>query len=200
MLRDYSQLGEQAVILWWASMQERQGSFVDLGAYDGITYSNTAALADMGWPGICVDAAPDAAAACVDRYADRDDVAVIHAAFAADEGSGQVTLGWSPGAMYSTLSGHMHPASLPVAIHVPRLNREAFAAQVRDLPRPLFCSIDLEGNSLDALQWLLENAAPDCVCVEANNPGDRDKVRLMLQGWTEIPLPENHVNLLMVAP
>lgn len=193
---DYSQLGEQAAIIEWAAAQPQPGAFVDLGAYDGEHYSNTAALAELGWPGVCVDAAPDAAGACAVRYADRDDVAVILAAFAPGAPSGTATIHWSPGAMYSAITASKRSDTVLVPIEVPLLDPASFAERIRQLPRPLFCSIDLEGASLDALTWLLEHADPACICIEANNTADRASVRSSLAAWREVPLPGNHVNLL----
>lgn len=200
VLRDYSQMGEQEAILGWASSYPAPGSFVDLGCYDGESYSNTAALAELGWPGVCVDAAPDAAAGCARRYAGRDDVDVILAAFVSDDSRGPVTFHWSPDAMYSAVVASRRPRLELVPVAVPCVDLAWFAERLRLLPRPLFCSIDLEGASLDALGWLLEHAAPDCVCVEANTDSERDTVREMLAGWVELPLPgRNYVNLLYAA-
>lgn len=36
----------------------RTGRFLDIGAYDGITYSNTRCLMERGWSGICVEPNP----------------------------------------------------------------------------------------------------------------------------------------------
>lgn len=194
-LRDYSQSGEQEAILEWAAAQLQTGSFVDLGAYDGEQYSNTAALADLDWPGICVEAAPDAAAACSARYADRPDVDVIHAAFTLDAAE-LVTVQWVAGTMYTSLSGSKRGDVVLVELEVPRLDLARFTDQIARLPAPLFCSVDLEGASLEALTWLLENTQPACICVEANNDRERQTVRGWLADeWVETPLA-NHVNLL----
>lgn len=40
------------------------GSFVEVGAFDGMTYSNTWGLASVGWEGIYIEAHPDFAAQC----------------------------------------------------------------------------------------------------------------------------------------
>jgi FkbM family methyltransferase len=183
-VRDYSEAGEQAMILAWAD--GRLGGFVDLGAYDGESYSNTAALADLGWPGICVDAAPDAAAACAYRYATNDSVRVILGVFDADDGPGNAAMHWSPGAMYTSLRANERDDIVLVPIEVPRLDLARLAARIESLPRPRFCSVDLEGSSLAALAWLLDHADPACVCVEANVPGDRATVRAMLADWEEL--------------
>ena len=34
------------------------GRFLDLGAYDGRTFSNTLRLVELGWSGVCVEASP----------------------------------------------------------------------------------------------------------------------------------------------
>ena len=49
---DYSQHGEQAVIL---SNCGEPGIFLDIGANDGVTFSNTRALVDLGWSGVHVE-------------------------------------------------------------------------------------------------------------------------------------------------
>jgi FkbM family methyltransferase len=43
----------------WVASHIDRGFFVDLGAYDGINTSNTYALENSGWRGICVEANPD---------------------------------------------------------------------------------------------------------------------------------------------
>jgi hypothetical protein len=193
--RDYSQAGEQAAILEWSA--PHHGSFLDLGAYDGELFSNTAGLADRGWPGICVDAAPDAVAACGRRYADRPDVAVVHAAFATVDGEDMVTIHWTPGFMYSGVRANERDDVQLQPIEVPRLDLVWLKTRLASLPQPLFCSIDLEGDSLDALSWLLDNAELACVCVEANNPADRATVRDILADWKEFALPDNPWNLVL---
>ena len=61
-LADHSQNGEQAIV--GRFLQEAEGTytpfFVDVGAYDGLTGSNTRLLAELGWPGIAVEPNPGA--------------------------------------------------------------------------------------------------------------------------------------------
>lgn len=180
-MRDYSQHGEQKTILAWAD--GLTGSFVDLGANDGATFSNTAALADHGWGGLCVDAAPDAAADCATRYRDRPDIDVLLAAFDHEGNNGPAAVYWTPEHMYSSLLPGRRDDAPVVPILVPRVDLPWLTSRLAAMPRPLFVSIDLEGGSVDALEWTLLHAQPDCVCVEANVPGDRAAVAAMLDGW-----------------
>jgi len=55
--RDYSRWGEQAAILGFFGDRE-PGRFLDLGAFDGVTESNTRALVERQWAGLCVEANP----------------------------------------------------------------------------------------------------------------------------------------------
>lgn len=52
----YSQNDEQDVILRFFG--KRVGKFLDIGAFDGITFSNTRALAELGWSGVMVEPNP----------------------------------------------------------------------------------------------------------------------------------------------
>jgi FkbM family methyltransferase len=53
----YSQNMEQDYIL--AHFKDKKGTFLDLGAYDGKDLSNTRALMELGWDGICFEPNPD---------------------------------------------------------------------------------------------------------------------------------------------
>lgn len=60
-MRTYSQNDEQRFILEAVSgVAPEHGSFLDIGAYDGETFSNTRALALLGWSGACVECSPAA--------------------------------------------------------------------------------------------------------------------------------------------
>lgn len=52
-MKDYSQNREQAVIL--RNLAGINGTLLDIGANDGITFSNTRALVELGWSGVLVE-------------------------------------------------------------------------------------------------------------------------------------------------
>lgn len=54
----YSQNKEEEVILKY--FEGKTGTFLDIGANDGITFSNTWALAERGWKGVLVEPSPKA--------------------------------------------------------------------------------------------------------------------------------------------
>lgn len=55
---NFSQNNEQEIILDYFKNQP-EGCFLDIGANDGQTLSNSRALALSGWSGVCVEPAPD---------------------------------------------------------------------------------------------------------------------------------------------
>jgi FkbM family methyltransferase len=57
-MKNYSQTTEQQIILNY--FKDWKGTFLDMGANDGITFSNTYALALLGWSGAYVEASPKA--------------------------------------------------------------------------------------------------------------------------------------------
>lgn len=52
----HSQAGQDAWVI--DQLGDHQGFFVDVGAYDGIEHSNTYALEQRGWTGVCVEPNP----------------------------------------------------------------------------------------------------------------------------------------------
>lgn len=56
LLEDFSQNGEQRFILdFFRGEDYRKNNFLDIGANDGISFSNTYALSLLGWRGVCVE-------------------------------------------------------------------------------------------------------------------------------------------------
>jgi len=56
------------------------GTFVEIGAYDGHSFSNSSCLAEVGWRGLYVEAVPEFADLCQKRYAGNERIAVVNAA------------------------------------------------------------------------------------------------------------------------
>jgi hypothetical protein len=80
-MRDYSQFGEQAHILKFFEERGRtKGRFLDIGAHDGISCSNSLALAERGWGGALVEPSPLAFSKLITTYAERPDIALVNAA------------------------------------------------------------------------------------------------------------------------
>ena len=72
-----SQYGEDEFIL--AFFGDHKGRFLDVGAFDGHTFSNTGQLAEGGWSGVCVEPSPSVFPYLA-RYHDLHDVLCLNAA------------------------------------------------------------------------------------------------------------------------
>lgn len=68
----YSQNSEEQVILDYFGFL--QGTFADIGANDGVTFSNTKMLAERGWKGILLEPSPKAYAKLKEIYKGIDGV------------------------------------------------------------------------------------------------------------------------------
>lgn len=66
------------------------GTFVEVGAYDGLTYSHTVGLARLGWRGVYIEPRPDLAAKCLINHAEDDNVTVVPAAAGSFNGWGNI--------------------------------------------------------------------------------------------------------------
>ena len=71
-------------------MEERfglraDGAFVEVGAADGQTFSNTSFLADLGWRGLYIEPVPQFAAACAKRHRQNAQVQVAQCAIGQQE-------------------------------------------------------------------------------------------------------------------
>ena len=80
----YSQNNEESVILEHFG-KRNDGSFLDIGAYDGKMFSNTLALAELGWSGVCVEPSPFVFPSLLKLHGTNPRIHLLMAALAAGE-------------------------------------------------------------------------------------------------------------------
>ncbi len=73
----YSQNDEEVHIL--AALSGTVGRFLDIGAHDGHTLSNTMALAERGWGGVCVEPSPNVFPALLNTHEARPNIICVNA-------------------------------------------------------------------------------------------------------------------------
>lgn len=71
------------------------GSFVEVGAYDGIAWSNTSCLAEAGWKGLMFEPVPQFYKKCAARYGNNDRVEVVKCCIGDRNGETKVYIGSS---------------------------------------------------------------------------------------------------------
>jgi FkbM family methyltransferase len=86
-MKNYSQYDEQEQILKVvADIPASEGSFIDVGAFDGENYSNTMALVELGWQGVMVEPALSACTRLLARHGGSDRVTIVHAVVGLNHG------------------------------------------------------------------------------------------------------------------
>jgi FkbM family methyltransferase len=84
----YSQYNEESVLINYFNSQNKQsGRFLDIGAFDGETFSNTRKLAEMGWSGILFEPSPDPFQKLYKLYKDNRNIVVVNAAISKQRGN-----------------------------------------------------------------------------------------------------------------
>lgn len=61
-----------------------KGTFVEVGSYDGESYSNTSCLADIGWNGLYIDPILEHCLRCAQRH-QNNDVSIVNCSIGLDE-------------------------------------------------------------------------------------------------------------------
>jgi FkbM family methyltransferase len=159
-MQSFSQHGQDAFV-YKAFFQDREGkgNFVDVGAYDGVTFSNSLFFErHLGWQGICIEPLPDAFA----KLRQSRTAVCLNCAVSDRDGTGVFVDVDMPnyGKMYSGLRSEYDPR------HVNILQRHATGGRLinvptRRLPDILdengmrqvdYMSIDTEGGELKILK------------------------------------------------
>lgn len=199
-MKDFSQTGEQGEILQWAK-RHGPGRFLDIGAADGVSASNTRALALAGWPGVCVEPAASMFDQLVCLYADAP-VACVQAAVIHNPDLGPLipfhyshdlvsTTEQANADVWAELAGF-------VRCHVAAIS---LTDLLRVFPGPYsFVSIDTEGTSVELWEDLRRQpnafASGALVVVEAEDGGERWEIQqACLEGWARVGVTPNNVIL-----
>jgi FkbM family methyltransferase len=76
----YSQHEEEEIIVRLFQAETRVGHFLDIGAYDGQTFSNTLRLVELGWSGVCVEPSPSVFTSLLKRHGNNPKITLINSA------------------------------------------------------------------------------------------------------------------------
>lgn len=172
-MKAHSQYGEDRRILDYFG--DHVGRFLDVGANDGYTFSNTGQLAERGWSGVCVEPSPMATPNLMSYHTGRP-VCVVHAAMGLS--AGMVKFWECPDALMSSVD----PGQ---AVKFPHLKfTTLFVCSITwgqllaQFPGPFdFVNIDVEGlNSLVAEAMPIDQVDARAVCLEDDLGERRNRV------------------------
>lgn len=192
---NYSQNDEQEAISRF--FKRHVGLFLEIGAFDGVEFSNTRALLEAGWGGVMVEPDPRNIVSLIRNTALFNDRASIVACaitgkksslsrLSLDETDGR---GWA-----STITERCRPGVLrlsPCRLFVPTMHIEDLCRQYEGFD---FISLDAEGADFEILTAMPKDHLQKCrlLCVEPHNAAEREQMRGFLMGegfktWHETP-------------
>jgi len=165
-----SQYGEHQHILdHFAGRDPAKLRFLDVGAFDGVTNSNTKPLADLGWVGVCVEPSPPAFCRLMKTYADSRRVTLVCAAvgggntwFHCNSATGEFCDQVSTFSDEHRDKWEGHPFR---TIVVNPMSWDLLLASIPGLYFD-FVNIDVEGTNLEVFESM--PLRPEMVCVEAD--------------------------------
>lgn len=192
-MNHYSQNDEQEFILKF--FDGFVGNLLEIGAFDGITFSNTRALLELGWCGDLVEPDPRNVAKLIENCAGLS-VEIIPAAVGTQFTWGRLSMdatpdrGWSSTITSRCLPGVLKP--LPIRLTVPVI-------EVGHLFQPQsfeFISIDAEGMDFEIVRAIPFEGLKACrlLCIEPHNLQEREEMRkwLLAAGFKTVhETPEN---------
>ena len=199
-MEKYSQTNEQQYILDYFK-GNNSGIFVDIGAYDGKTFSNTHALALLGWSGVCVEPSPVVFPKLLELYKSNGKIQLFQKAISSY--SGEVEFWDSNGDAVSSLiqaetvkwanGGVKFTKHTVESITVKELLKYSNTTKID------FLSIDCEGLDFEILKQIdLKALHVKMVCIECPYEMRKPvKDYLTAKGYTAIH--ENAENLISVV-
>lgn len=188
------------------------GCFVEIGGFDGESYSNTSGLADLGWQGTYVEPVPEFAAACRARHADNR-VDVVEAAVGSESGTAEISVAGCLSTLAEAQLDALQGLEWGRDRHRGDIRRVAVITPAELLsrigtPTPDILVIDVEGYEWPVIRAMdLEMWRPRLVIVESRDYTDafgpvlrRDSVRMLerLQEHGFAVLKRDGCNVLLV--
>ncbi|MBL8759683.1 MAG: FkbM family methyltransferase [Phycisphaerae bacterium] len=171
-----SEFGEDSLI-WQLLDRQTTGFFVEVGAYDGVTLSVSAAFEAIGWTGLLIEAIPERFEQC---KSSRPKSRVVHAALGKRGSSGTTRFHVARGEGLEVLSYHHTPpeqerevrkrGAAMQEVEVPLMSMDAL---LEGHTGPIdFASIDVEGAELELLDGFdLKKWKPRLIVIEDISAG-----------------------------
>lgn len=192
----YSQGNEEEVIAKFFG--KRIGRFLDIGAWDGVTFSNTRALWEKGWGGVVVDASSFSVTKLISLYGNSDRVAIV-SGLIVGAGEGLTRFYDSRGDGLSTrIKTHMEKWKRQGVPYAPIYTPQVTLGHLFSIfPGPYeLISIDTEGSSLELFNAIdFSRIKTELVVVEHDlDPGAVSEAGRIKGFWT---LASNSNNVIL---
>jgi len=191
----YSQFYQDQYVYENFFQDKTEGVFIDIGAHDGIAFSNTKFFEEQGWTGICIEPIPEV----FDRLKTNRSAICIQGCIADSRGTGLFLKCEGYTEMLSGLYKNYHPEHLERIKNEQKIyggTTELIEVQLYKLNDLLkehhmfhvdYLTIDTEGNELDILKSIdFDRFDIDVIDVE-NNYNDKTLSNFLIsKGYKEI--------------
>ena len=198
-LEDFSQNGEQRIILdFFKGEDYRKNIFLDIGANDGISFSNTYALSLLGWKGVCVEPTNSAFLKLQNLYKENKRIKCINAGISNKTEVVKIheSLNWSSSLAPQGILSTLYPDNKSRYNGMEWKESEIILYTYNDFESFYnledevfdFINIDVEGHELIVLDQI-NNLLKKCrlICVEKTTDVERNKLleeKLISFGFT----------------
>jgi FkbM family methyltransferase len=192
----YSQNNEESIIVnYFKSNHISHGKFLDIGAYDGKTFSNTHKLAEMGWAGVCYEPSSKPFAALRLLYSGNSRIVVINSAVG--QTNGVIRFFDSNGNAVSTTDVSHKTKWEKSSIKFNEIVVNCTSAKdviIRHGLKYDFVNIDTEGTNVQILRVLIDAGLKfNLLCVE--HDGNIEQIIKMFPGC--VNLLQNGENIIL---
>jgi len=147
------------------------GRFLDIGAYNGVSFSNTRRLAELGWAGVCVEPSHNPFDSLQQLYRGQSRIQCVNVAVSTNP-DGYVDLWETDDAVSTTDPAHRDLWSKKATFRQVKVANWHIDTFLQQHPGPYdFISIDTEGTSArlalcDARSWAIAIAKAQAICIE----------------------------------
>lgn len=169
--RFYGQAGEDQIVYERYFQSRRNGIFLELGALDGVTYSNTKFFEDtMGWSGILIEPIPENYEAC---RRSRPRSLVYNCIVSSNPDPMEIYVNGAVSSVKAHTTEHhyngWHRPQNAQTILVPcrRLDDILHGAGIQHID---FWSLDVEGAEYEVLKTMDWDISVNVLCLEMSNP------------------------------
>jgi FkbM family methyltransferase len=199
-MKNYSQNSEQQIILDF--FQSKSGAVLDIGCNDGVTFSNSRAVLELGWRGVLVDASPGACQKAKDNSKGLD-ATVIHAALG--PACGRITLHESGTLLNKGDKSLVSTIKPDEKGRWPEMKWQEVEVPMIDFPTLMLLSpvktfdlvsIDIEGGERDLLPQINFDALQTKMAIIEWNGKDRDFYDAIMHGYGFSTTHKNAENLI----
>ncbi len=186
-VRYFSEGGED-YLLWSLFDYKADGSFMDVGAFDGRYLSNSLSFAQIGWRGVCVEPTAEYLDMCAKN---QPHSICVRAACIGDSKLESVTFNAEPLGVYSRIEvaagaqerleeSYQKYGAEPQKfekVEVPATTVSTLIDEYLDGRAPDFLSIDVEGGEVDVLTGMdFSRHRPRVIIAEANDESKRNEL------------------------